>query len=126
MSETGDYLRGIFNGEIPVKRKNPQTGETENVYYKYDDDREELKKAAVYPKRATGRFYEPMAFASAQPEEIDYTRYGDDIPRELINRMNADDRFWQVMNIIMILMTMEEKPTLVSAVVRIRVKISKI
>ena len=21
MSETGDYLRGIFNGEIPVKRK---------------------------------------------------------------------------------------------------------
>ena len=98
MSETGDYLRGIFNGEIPVKRKNPQTGETENVYYQYDDDREELKEAAVYPKRATGRFYEPMAFASAQPEEIDYTRYGDDIPRELINRMNADDRFWQVMN----------------------------
>ena len=42
MSETGDYLRGIFNGEIPVKRKNPQTGETENVYYKYDDDREGL------------------------------------------------------------------------------------
>ena len=28
MSETGDYLRGIFNGEIPVKRKNPQTGKT--------------------------------------------------------------------------------------------------
>ena len=90
MSETGDYLRGIFNGEIPVKRKNPQTGETENVYYQYDDDREELKEAAVYPKRATGRFYEPMAFASAQPEEIDYTRYGDDIPRELINRMNRN------------------------------------
>ena len=42
MSETGDYLRGIFNGEIPVRRRNPQTGETENVYYQYDDDREGL------------------------------------------------------------------------------------
>ena len=57
MSETGDYLRGIFNGEIPVKRKNPQTGETEEVYYNYDDGREELREAAVYPARATGRFY---------------------------------------------------------------------
>lgn len=71
MSETGDYLRDIFNGEIPVKRKNPQTGETEEVYYNYDDGREELREAAVYPARATGRFYEPMAFASAQPEDED-------------------------------------------------------
>ena len=71
MSETGDYLRGIFNGQIPVRRRNPQTGETEEVYYNYNDDREELREAAVYPARATGRFYEPMAFASAQPEDED-------------------------------------------------------
>lgn len=71
MSETGDYLRGIFNGQIPVRRRNPQTGETEEVYYNYNDDREELREAAVYPARATGRFYEPMAFASVQPEDED-------------------------------------------------------
>ena len=57
MSETGDYLRGIFNGEIPVKRKNPQTGETENVYYKYDDDREELIETASVEKDTTTKAY---------------------------------------------------------------------
>ncbi len=57
MSETGDYLRGIFNGEIPVKRKNPQTGETENVYYQYDDDREELIETASVEKDTTTKAY---------------------------------------------------------------------
>lgn len=44
MSETRQYLEGIFSGQIPVKRKNPQTGIEEDVYYNYDDNKEELVK----------------------------------------------------------------------------------
>ncbi len=44
MSETRDILEGIYNGEIPVRRRNPQTGATEDVYFYYDDDREELRE----------------------------------------------------------------------------------
>lgn len=42
MNDTRIYLDGIFNGKIPVKRKNKQTGAMENIYYKYDDDLEDL------------------------------------------------------------------------------------
>ncbi len=42
MNDTRIYLEGIFNGKIPVKRKNKQTGAMENIYYKYDDDLEDL------------------------------------------------------------------------------------
>lgn len=32
MSNTREYLEAIFNGQIPVKRKNPQTGiESEKI-----------------------------------------------------------------------------------------------
>ena len=97
MSEIRDYLEGIQNAEIPIKRRNPQTGEMEDVYFYYDDDREELVELPSV-SRASSYNHQTMAFAQAMPEEIDYTRYGNDIPRELIDRMNADDRFWNVMN----------------------------
>lgn len=42
MNDTRTYLEGIFNGKTPVKRKNKQTGAIENIYYKYDDDLEDL------------------------------------------------------------------------------------
>ena len=57
MSETRDILEGIYNGEIPVRRRNPQTGATEDVYFYYDDDREELREVKPAKKDTTTRAY---------------------------------------------------------------------
>lgn len=37
MSDTRKFIEGIFNGQIPVRKQNPQTGQ-EEVYYREDDD----------------------------------------------------------------------------------------
>ncbi len=98
MSNTRNFLEAIFNGEMPVTRRNRYTGEPESVYFNYDQNREELVESPVRYGRASSRFSEPMAFAQMTPAEPDYSRYGDDIPPALIERMNADRRFWNVMN----------------------------
>ena len=46
MSNTREFLEGIFSGQIPVTRRNPQTGAKENVYYNYDEDRDQLEKVS--------------------------------------------------------------------------------
>lgn len=98
MSNTRDFLEAVFNGAIPVTRRNRDTGELENVYFNYDQNREELVESPVRYSSATYHSSEPMAFAQMTPAEPDYSRYGDDIPPALIERMNADQRFWNVMN----------------------------
>ncbi len=67
MSNTREFLEGIFSGQIPVTRRNPQTGAKENVYYNYDEDRDQLEEAGVYHSRASQYFHQPMAFAQATP-----------------------------------------------------------
>lgn len=93
MSNTRDFLEAVFNGAIPVTRRNRDTGELENVYFNYDQNREELVESPVRYSSATYHSSEPMAFAQMTPAEPDYSRYGDDIPPALIERMNADQRF---------------------------------
>ena len=66
MSEIRDYLEGIQNAEIPIKRRNPQTGEMEDVYFYYDDDREELVELPRV-SRASSYNHQTMAFAQAMP-----------------------------------------------------------
>ena len=54
MSDTRTFLEGIFSGQIPVIRKNSQTGAREEIYYNYDDDKEELvqiNRPPVYGSR---------------------------------------------------------------------------
>ncbi len=48
MGDIRNYLEAVFNGQIPIKRKNPQTGIEENVYYRYDDKNEELIEEKIF------------------------------------------------------------------------------
>lgn len=48
MSNIREFLEAIFNGQIPVTRRNRQTGAKEVIYFKYDEDRDELIEAEPF------------------------------------------------------------------------------
>lgn len=82
MGDVRKYLEAVFNGQIPIKRKNPQTGIEENVYYRYDDKNEELIEEKNIPWFDYRRITYPLAVSdfSDKMETGEYRTLKSSIP----------------------------------------------